>query len=120
MSVAIGQVDAAPHNQYQLAIYSDNNGAPGTLLAHSSTGTLTGNAWNTLPVSATLQPNTNYWLMYNTNGSNDAMNDLHYDTSGSVLYAYSTASVPFGSWPTTFGQATTSTDQYSINALYTH
>ncbi len=118
MSVAIGQADAAPHNQYQLAIYSDNNGAPGTLLAHSSTGTLTGNAWNTLPVSATLQPNTNYWLMYNTNGSNDAMNDLHYDTSGSVPYAYSTASVPFGSWPTTFGQATTSTAAYSIYATY--
>ena len=41
----------------------------GTLLvAASATGTLVANARNTLGVSASLQANTNYWLVFNTNG----------------------------------------------------
>ena len=72
LSVYVGTVDAAPNNQYQVAIYTDQNGAPGTLVASSTAGTLIPNAWNTLPLVATLQANTSYWLMYNTNGRTGA------------------------------------------------
>jgi membrane-associated phospholipid phosphatase len=69
-------VDVAPHNQYQLAIYDDEHGAPGRLLASTHSGTLTPDDWNTLPISADLEPRTAYWLMYNTNGTNGAVNNL--------------------------------------------
>src|SRR4029077_2061905 len=69
MSVYVGNVDAlAANRRYQLAIYTNNGGRPGALVATSATGTLVANAWNTLGVSASLQASTNYWLMFNTNG----------------------------------------------------
>lgn len=79
-------VDVAPHDQYQLAIYGDSRGAPSRLLAATDSGTLTPGAWNTLPISAILEPTTAYWLMYSTNGSNGAVNNLTYTPlSGSAL-----------------------------------
>jgi PAP2 superfamily len=69
-------VDVAPYNQYQLAIYDDAHGAPGRLVASTSSGTLTPDEWNTLPISAVLEPKTPYWLMYNTNGTNGGVNNL--------------------------------------------
>src|SRR4051794_20076301 len=58
VTVYVGAVDSAPNNQFQVAIYADNGGIPGALLAASATGTLTANGWNTLPVTATLQAST--------------------------------------------------------------
>jgi len=79
-------VDAAPHDQYQLAIYDDTRGAPRHLLAATGSGTLVPDAWNTQPISAVLEPKTSYWLMYSTNGSNGAVNNLTYTPlSGSAL-----------------------------------
>ena len=79
-------IDAAPHDKYQLAIYDDSRGAPLHLLASTESGTLAPDVWNTLPISATLQPKTSYWFMYNTNGSNGAVNDLTYTpVSGAAL-----------------------------------
>jgi hypothetical protein len=46
------------------------------------------------------------------------VNNLHYDNSGSVLYAYSTNSVPFGTWPTTFGAAVLQSAAYSMYVTY--
>ena len=40
ISVFVGNVDSGSHNQYQVAIYTDNSGVPGTLVAQSGTGTL--------------------------------------------------------------------------------
>ncbi len=51
-------IGAAPNNQFQVAVYADQNGAPGTLIAASSSQAITPNAWNTAALSATLQPNT--------------------------------------------------------------
>ena len=49
MSVYVGPIDSLVANrQYQLAIYRDNAGRPGTLVAVSATGTLVANEWNTL------------------------------------------------------------------------
>lgn len=69
-------VDAAPHNQFELAIYEDNRGAPGRLLARSERGTLNADQWNTVPIDTVLAPRTPYWLLYNNNGSHETVNNL--------------------------------------------
>ena len=102
MSVYVGAVDSlAANRQYQLAIYTDNAGRPGTLVAVSATGTLVANAWNTLAVSAPLLANTNYWLMFNTNGRTASVNNMHYKSGAAGKGAHSVASAPFGTWPAT-------------------
>ncbi len=111
ISVHLKTVRAAPADQYQVAIYSDVNGAPGTLVASSATGTLSANSWNSRPVAATLAPNTAYWLMYNTNGDNN----LSYDTGGIDQGAWSQPRA-FGTWPSSFGTANRWTAKYSIYA----
>ena len=117
MSVYIASVDSAPNNQYQLAIYTDSAGKPGSLVAHSASGTLTANAWNTLPVSATLNTNTKYWLMYNANGLSASSDNMKYVASG--LGAWSSSNVTFGIWPSSFGSSTTGAQTFSIYATYT-
>jgi hypothetical protein len=83
----VGAVDSAPHNEYELGIYRDNNGTPGTLIGRSVTGILRPNAWNTLNIRATLIANKAYWLVYNTNASTSSLNQLAYTTpSGSAEY----------------------------------
>ncbi|GIJ74895.1 PQQ-dependent sugar dehydrogenase [Virgisporangium ochraceum] len=111
MSVYMKTVRPAPNNQYQLAIYADANGSPGARVATSATGTLTANAWNTLPISAALAPDTAYWLMYNTNGDNN----LSYDAGTANQGAWS-ASTAFGTWPATFGGSTRWNAKFSIYA----
>lgn len=111
MSVHLKGVQAAPNNQYQLAIYADADGSPGARVASSASGALTANAWNTRPIAATLAPNTAYWLMYNTNGDNN----LSYDTGTANQGAWS-AATPFGSWPATFGAANRWNAKFSIYA----
>ena len=70
VSVYVGDVNAAPNDQFQVAIYTDVNGDPGTLLVQSGTGALIANAWNTIAIPTTvLAGGTHYWLMFNTNGS---------------------------------------------------
>jgi Bacterial Ig-like domain/Chitobiase/beta-hexosaminidase C-terminal domain/Bacterial Ig domain len=116
MSVHVGAVDTAPNNQYQVAIYVDSAGVPGARLATSATATLTANAWNTVPISATLQPATTYWLVYNTNGRTAAVNDMHFNAGAFGAGMYSSAAAPFGTWPATFGAATITTAVFSLYA----
>lgn len=111
ISVHLRTVQAAPANQYQVAVYTDVNGSPGTLVASSTSGALTANSWNSRPVAATLAPNTAYWLMYNTNGDNN----MSYDTGSANQGAWS-QSRPFGTWPSSFGTSTRWTAKYSIYA----
>ena len=114
ISAYVSNVDAAPHNQFSLAIYTNSGGAPGVLLAKTATGTLAANSWNTLPISATLAANTSYWLICNTNGSNSAVNNLYYNNDPSNVGAYSNGSVSFGTWPNSFGAAVLGGWRYSI------
>src|SRR4029453_16607565 len=116
MSVYVGPVGNAPNNQYQVAVYTDIGGAPGALAARSATGTLIANAWNTLPIVAALQPNTTYWLAYNTNGLNGSVNNMRYNVGAAGQGAYTTGLVSFGSWPSNFGAATLTAANYSIYA----
>jgi glucose/arabinose dehydrogenase len=111
MSVYSKTVQAAPNNQYQLAVYADVNGSPGARLAASTSGTLAANSWNTRPVTAALAANTAYWLMYNTNGNNN----LSYDTGTANQGAWSAATT-FGTWPATFGPASRWDAKFSIYA----
>jgi hypothetical protein len=119
MSVYVGNVDAlAANRRYQLAIYTNNAaGRPRTLVATSATGTLVANAWNTLAVSASLQANTNYWLMFNTNGRSSSVNNMRYN-NGTVGQGASSLRVPFGSWPTLFPSATLDNLVFSLFAVF--
>ncbi len=117
MSVYVGTVDSLAANRlYQLAIYTDSAGRPGALVAASASGTLVANAWNTLPVSASLLGSANYWLMFNTNGRTGTVNNMRYNTGAAGQGAYSTSGVTFGTWPATFPAATTSNLVFSLFA----
>lgn len=118
LSVHVGTVSAAPNNQFQLAVYSDSSGSPGTLLVPTASGTLTPNAWNPVPVSFTLAANTTYWFVYNSNGTGSTVNNMHFSTGAAGSGAYSNAVVPFGTWPATFGPAVKDTLVYSLYGAY--
>jgi glucose/arabinose dehydrogenase len=108
--VYLRSVQASPANQYQIAIYTDAAGSPGTLVASSASGTATANSWNSIALPATLSPNTAYWLMYNTNGNNN----LSYDTASAGSGSWSVASRTFGTWPSSFGASVLSNFKISI------
>ncbi len=102
MSVYIpSPVGPSPGDQFQMALYSDSGGNPGALIASTAIGTLTANTWNTIPITATLNPNTTYWLVYNTNGNSPAKNDLKIGpgASGQFRWKFQT----FGTMPPTYG-----------------
>jgi hypothetical protein len=101
MSVFIASpVSPVPNNQFQVAIYADNNGAPGALLASSVSQTIVPDAWNTVPINAVVLANNYYWLAYNTNGLTGNVNNLRYDTGGASTTW--TGSTTFGTWPAPF------------------
>ena len=119
LSVNVGAVDTQVANRaFQLAIYSANGNVPGALVANTGTGVLVGNSWNTIPLTAdvTLAPNTPYFLAYNTNGRSSTVNNMRYVSGGAS--AWRTAGQPFGTWPTTFGSATTQNVTFSLYATF--
>jgi hypothetical protein len=102
MSVFIASpVSASPNNQFQVAIYADNGGTPGALIASSASQAIVPDAWNTVSISAPLTANAYYWLAYNTNGLTANANNLRYDVGGTVSMWIT--SEPFGTWPATYG-----------------
>lgn len=104
LSVHVGPVDPSASNRnFQMAIYTANGSVPGTLIASTASGTLTANVWNTLPITATLAPNTNYFIAYNTNASSDSYNNMHYTTTSGAVSGWNPAVQTFGTWPTSFG-----------------
>jgi hypothetical protein len=118
MSVNVGAVDTTPNNLFQVAIYSDSNGVPASLVASSVSGLLVANSWNTMPVTATLAANASYWLMYNTNGRSASVNDLRYNMGAANQSAYNPSGTAFGAWPSAFGTATRGNYSFSIYATY--
>ena len=102
MSVFIASpISAAPNNQFQVAIYADNNGTPGALIASSASQAIVPDAWNTASISAPVTANAYYWLAYNANGLAANANNLRYDVGGATSTWISSES--FGTWPVTFG-----------------
>ncbi len=119
ISAYVAGVDSSTSNRsFQVAIYADVAGRPGALVASSATGTLTANAWNTLSVTASLAPNTSYWLMYNTNGRTSTVNNMRMDPGSAGQGAYSTGAVTYGTWPSTFPAATVGAWAWSIYLSY--
>jgi len=112
-------VSASPNNLFQVAIYADNAGIPGALIAKSASQTITPDAWSTIALSAPIAASTPYWLAYNTNGLDGAHNNLRYD-AGTAPGAWITPPTPFGTWPATFSPiGGTSSINVSIYATYT-
>jgi hypothetical protein len=102
MSVFIASpISASPNNQFQVAIYADNNGTPGALIASSVSQTILPDAWNTVSITAPVTANTYYWLAYNTNGLATNTNNLRYDAGGATSMWISVEA--FGTWPATYG-----------------
>jgi len=115
MSVYVGAIDASTTNrQFQVAIYTNNGGTPGTLVAKSASGTLVANMWNTITISAPLAANTSYWLIYNTNGRTDPVNDMSFSTAPAGQSVFSNGPVAFGTWPATFPAATLTAARYAV------
>jgi hypothetical protein len=102
MSVFVASpISASPNNQFQVAIYADNSGTPGALIAQSASQALVADSWNTIPISAPVTANAFYWFAYNTNGLAGNANNLRLDTTGGSARWIN--SQPFGTWPATYG-----------------
>ena len=101
VSIYIGpNVEAAPYNKFQVGIYTDNAGAPGSYIASSAVGTLTANSWNTLAVSASVTSGTTYWLVVSNNvqaGQGTADATTYTSPSSGNTHFYETFT--FGSGP---------------------
>ena len=110
-----GPLAAAPNNQFRLALYSDDANNPGMLIASTESGVLTANAWNTLPITATIAPNKAYWLFYNTNGTSCSVNNLRYTYNGRSAWRNN---VTFGTWPATLSPSGTSQVTTTIYLTY--
>jgi hypothetical protein len=100
LSAYVGNnVDIAPYNQIQLAIYADNgSNAPGAYIASTAVGTETANSLVTLPISAAVTAGTKYWLVKWTNTANNSDDSLVNTTvTGQSHYYAWTSGVTFGS-----------------------
>jgi hypothetical protein len=96
-----GPVSNAPNNQFSVAIYADQGGRPGARIAMSAAQAVVGNAWNTVPITATLQANTAYWLAYNTNATTTQAQSVRLAPGTGEQMGWRSQS--FGNWPTQFG-----------------
>lgn len=109
-------VSASPNNQFQVAVYADNNGTPGNLITSSASQTIVPDAWNVVPINASVTANTYYWLAYNANGLDGNANNLRYDSGGMMSWLTPES---FGTWPTAFGAPSgTGADNICISANF--
>jgi trimeric autotransporter adhesin len=105
---------------YYMGIYTDNSGAPDSLIATSSEGTMTANAWNTLAVSASLTANTSYWLAFFVNATSGTLPYQYYDAIGSNVHVYMSGATFASGLPSTFTvSGGPNVDQHSIYATVT-
>jgi hypothetical protein len=116
INVYVPSVGIAPNNSYQVAVYSDANGKPGTLIAVSATGVLTARIWNSISITATLQPNTAYWIVYNTNSNDPTVNNLVYGVAGAQTGI--SLAAPYGIWPHTLTGYSLGNWEYSLFASF--
>jgi len=122
LTVWINSAQAAPNNQFQVAIYTDNGGQPGSRVTASGSRTITAQSWNTVPLSATLSANTKYWLLYNTNATNPSLNALSLSPSvtSNGWYSGSPGSAPFGTWPQTAARGYLESPQQAYSMYVTY
>lgn len=122
LTVWINNAQAAPNNQFEVAIYTDNGGRPGSLVVASGSQTIVPQSWNTVPLSAPLSANTKYWLLYNTNSTVPTLNEmsLSASTTSTGWYSGRPGSASFGAWPNAAPQGHLQSPQlvYSIYVSY--
>jgi peptidoglycan/xylan/chitin deacetylase (PgdA/CDA1 family) len=98
----------------QVAIYSDNAGTPGTLLAKSSSDTITTNGWHDFSgFNVAVTAGTPYWLASET----DSGNLLWYYNNGGPNYTQG-SSGSYGTFPSPYIRGNTGNYQTSIYAIY--
>ena len=113
ISVYMGPIAAGA--QFQVAIYSDLSGKPGSSVATSAVQALTANAWNTVPITYTFTAGQPLWLCYNASGTNPTLNNLTLSPGGSFSWQVAA----FGSWPAFGTPEGSSSEMASIYATYT-
>lgn len=86
---------AAISGRYKCAIYADNGGQPGRLLATTSEVTNPGTGWQTFPLAAslTLAAGSNYWLAIWSDASGARV--FHSGSGGTLRWARAN----YGAWP---------------------
>ena len=104
--------DSSGNGNIQCAIYTDNNGKPGTLLKGTNTLSNPGTGWVTFTLtSGTNLYSTNYyWLMFWSAANYSVKNN---PSSGTSWYT----SLIYSSWPSSLGAGVTETRTWSIYAF---
>ena len=96
------------------AVYSDNNGAPNSLLGESASQAVTVDGWQTFTnLNIPILEGEYYWLTWNFNSNNLC---IPMDTGQTNQEAYSYWA--YGPFPSTFGTPTYYPSAYSIYATY--
>ncbi|HSW66659.1 MAG TPA: hypothetical protein VLI54_05980 [Bacillota bacterium] len=113
-SISVFIVGGSSANSYAVALYADNAGVPGSLIAASASQSITPGALNTAPVTAGLSPGTNYWLAFNTN---DPTADMRFTNTGTSCFISRTFALGFAS---PYGTCTggVGVQNYNIYATY--
>ncbi len=111
-------VGSPTSTSFDLGVYADSSGSPGSLLCHAPTGTITPSAgWNSISISGcpTISANTQYWVGY-INGSNQIVQGTVGGVCpGTSLYSpWTTNTQPSVALPSPFGATTASTSCYSM------
>lgn len=110
-------ISPSPNNKFQMALYADNGSgtAPAGRLASTVTGNLV-NGWNQLSLgSASVTSGTNYWIVYNTNGTGATSNCFRKTIGGGASVwssTYTFGTMP-ASWPGTAGSGTDNASFYA-------
>ncbi len=114
ISVLVGDVDGANPGG-AVAIYADNAGEPGALIASSAGQTLTADTYNTFPISASVTASTNYWLAYMFQGA--GTEQLYDFFGGSGVRDFTVSTYPTFAG-TLVGQTPSWTDNSSRYPIY--
>jgi len=88
-------ITQAATGHFKMAIYSDSNGKPGSLLGQSVEGSNLGTGWQSLALTSPVQLSAGqtYWLAWWTDDNNYRW---AFDQSGGTLMDMAT---PYGNWP---------------------
>jgi hypothetical protein len=116
ISVYLGASAGSP-KKINVAIYTDNAGNPGALLASGTAQVSVANAWNTVPISHSFTAGVTYWLAVR-NDTNMSSPVLYYLASGPAA-AYSTCIVSGPAFDSTWQVTGTATGGMAIYGTYT-
>ena len=107
-----------PLTSFDLGVYSDSSGSPGSLLCHASTGTITPAAgWNSISISScpTLSASTQYWVGYVDGSDQIQQGTVSGTCTGTSNYTvFSNGVLPGVSLANPFGADSATSSCYSL------